>query len=87
MKIGDMTIDFSYGYENHVGEELRPFQTFCTIRFADGETLWAGATCHEDDNFNKSKGRAVSLARALQSLPRAQRKEIWTKYMHGRKRP
>lgn len=87
MKIGDMTIDFKYGYENRVGEELKPFQTFCTIRLADGTTVWAGATCHEDDNFNKSKGRALALERALQSFPRAQRKEIWAKYMRGRKRP
>lgn len=38
------------------------------------------ASCHEDDQFSKSAGRKVSLARALRIIPRNLRHEIWEAY-------
>lgn len=38
------------------------------------------ALCHPSDQFNKAKGRKLSLARAIEELPREERRQIWAAY-------
>lgn len=38
------------------------------------------AFCHPTDQFRRSTGRKVALARALKSLDRATRTQIWNAY-------
>lgn len=38
------------------------------------------ATCSKNDNFNKSKGRVVSLTKAIKHLPKNVRKQFWDVY-------
>lgn len=40
------------------------------------------AYCSVKDNFNKEKGRKISLARAMQYFDKPVRKEIWEAYLN-----
>jgi hypothetical protein len=56
--------------------------TIATIENKRGQVLATGsATCHEKDNFSKSVGRKLSLARAIGPVwaPHV-RKKIWKAY-------
>jgi hypothetical protein len=64
--------------------------TECTIMDEDKKILYIDyATCHPNDNFDRSKGRKISLSRVLQkfNLDRDTRTEIWKEYfnIHTRK--
>lgn len=55
--------------------------TECLARPLDFDTdLWGLAECHPSDNFNKARGRKLALKRAIASLPREERGQIWKAY-------
>lgn len=60
--------------------DLAAHLTVC--RLCEGDTIIAQgfAACSELDNFSKEAGRKLALTRALRSLPRADRREIWARY-------
>lgn len=54
--------------------------TQCLIE-SDGYGCGQGiAECSTKDNFNKSKGRIVSLTKAIKHLPKDVRKQFWNQY-------
>lgn len=59
----------------------RPF-TECAIfeKGADTETFYGLASTHSKDQFKKSTGRKVSLAKAISGLDRTERTKIWKQY-------
>jgi len=57
--------------------------TYCELINADG--IFSGeAVCHNTDNYNKDKGRKLSLSRAMAEagLSKEERFEIWEEYRH-----
>jgi len=57
--------------------------TQCFIKDNDETTVYEGvAECNPNDNYVKSKGRKIALARALQTmnLDREVRENVWNKY-------
>ena len=77
--IGHETIkvDFHYGEDNG----LRV--TECKVNFLSSLRLpqIGKAVCSPEDNFCKATGRKVALTRALRTLPRDLRKEVWDTYL------
>lgn len=65
--------------------KVEPFKaggTTCTIEeWGTYEVFCNGhAYCAKGDNFNKSKGRIVSLTKAIKHLPKDVRKQFWDVY-------
>ena len=65
------------------------YETLCTIH--EGKCVVKGcaneprslngvAYCHPNDQFSRSKGRKMALSRALDTLPRETRRDIWKAY-------
>jgi hypothetical protein len=52
--------------------------------FWDGRPFEGIAQCPEHDTFCKEAGRKISLARAIASFPKADRRKFWEAYF-GRK--
>jgi hypothetical protein len=86
--LGCFTVHFQ-----HAMTEGAPRRTRCVIHAARKEkctgnlcgatdALQGQAHCAAGDMFDKSRGRKVALARALKSLPRQSRAEIWTAYFN-----
>ena len=77
-------VRFSHGFEAVVrdGETVYTRQyTRAEISKPQGHVFDEGeAHCNPSDQFNKAKGRKLALARAIESLPRAERKQIWAAY-------
>lgn len=46
----------------------------------DKRVGWGIAICSRQDNFNKSIGRKIALARALKSFDKETRTRFWSKY-------
>lgn len=73
----------------HEGRILRvhfrhevPAYTQCWITERDTQQFVSKgfALCSSKDNFNREKGRKVSLSRALKNFPKEKRTEVWTLY-------
>lgn len=77
----DLTISFLYF--RHPSTNLR--SVGCTIELLDGyyfTTILRGiSVCSKQDSFVKEIGRKISLKRAIQSLSKDQRKQIWDVYL------
>lgn len=61
--------------------------TECEIVSVQGENIveilaFGESRCHPFDNFNKEVGRKNSLSRAVKTLGRDFRKQIWTAYFN-----
>lgn len=57
--------------------------TECFVLNKEGKTVGHGvATCHPHDRFERSKGRKIALASALQSMcfAKEERSQVWTDY-------
>lgn len=52
----------------------------CAARFADSALGVGVAVTNPIDQFSKSKGRILSLTRALSCVPRPIREQIWRAY-------
>lgn len=71
-------IEFAYQRENYTN---KPIVTTASVTLPDGKsTLFGQAVCHEFDNPVKEVGRKLALARAIASLPQAERKKVWKVY-------
>ena len=82
-----MLLKLENGTEYHVRFQhaQNPLMTGCYTRAgisdSTGFIIREGrAFCNPSDQFNKAKGRKLSLARAIECLPRAERKQIWAAY-------
>ena len=80
-----MLLKLESGQEYHVrfrhGRGITQNRTLATVQ-SENPALFLQdlALCHPNDQFNKAKGRKLALARAIESLPRAERKQIWAAY-------
>ena len=55
--------------------------TTCIIFNEEGVEVSSGvANVHPKDNFNKEKGRQISLARAIKTWDKEYRSQIWDEY-------
>ena len=55
--------------------------TTCIIFNEQGDEVASGtANVHPKDNFNKEKGRQISLARAISSWDKPYRTQVWDEY-------
>ena len=80
-----MKLPISDGKELHARFEHRQtcaHNKITTVRISsDNQIIAEGrAFCNPSDQFNKAKGRKLALARAIESLPRAERGQIWAAY-------
>jgi hypothetical protein len=69
-------------------KHIRKTTTICNIISQDKNTIGV-STKHPKDNFNKERGRKISLTRALitANLNKEERKEFWKVYgTWGKKR-
>ena len=76
-------VRFSHGTEAIVGNNKPIYTrqyTTASVSFPDSNQVTATAYCNPSDQFNKAKGRKLALARAIESLPRAERGQIWAAY-------
>ena len=55
--------------------------TLCEL-FRDSYCFTGSSICHQNDNFDKDKGRRISLQRAMAKagLSKEERKELWEEY-------
>lgn len=82
-----LTVDAQYTAGNREVDILPSRVTECEIVSVEGENiveiLASGESrCHPFDNFNKEVGRKNSLGRAVKTLDRDFRKQIWTAYFN-----
>ena len=78
-----MLLKLESGSEYHVRfQHVRSWKhaTIANVSYPDGNLVSSTAYCNPSDQFNKAKGRKLALARAIESLPRAERKQIWAAY-------
>jgi len=78
MPVGDLRIKFAYD-----PPEVKRRRTLCRIHDASG-VLGSGLTkCSRNDQFVKSTGRKLALARAMQDarLDREARRLLWAQYL------
>lgn len=55
--------------------------THCTVKNLLTEVkMVASAFCSPIDQFNKQKGRIISLTRAIRNFPKEDRKKFWNEY-------
>ena len=55
--------------------------TTCIIFNEEGVRVSSGvANVHPKDNFNKEKGRKISLARAIKTWDKEYRSQVWEEY-------
>lgn len=57
--------------------------TVCNVNILENSIKacgWGIAKCSKKDNFNKSKGRIVSLTKAISHLPKDVRTLFWNQY-------
>lgn len=60
-----------------------PIGVACAVEVDSIEDVYIGYSyCHPKDQFNKITGRKMALTRAIEDLPREERREIWEVY-HG----
>jgi hypothetical protein len=53
----------------------------CVVRSLNSNlTLDGYAFCSENDNYEKNKGRKISLSRAIVDFPNNEREQIWKQY-------
>lgn len=93
-EIGGTQVRVGFYHEQDSGWFIsndRPIKgyTKCTLKFGPKEAptrpdLEGEAYCSTMDTFNKEIGRKVSLARAVQPLPREERRAIWEAYFSRR---
>lgn len=70
-----MKIKFSYSYDGNL-----PVITHCEIEYK-GKRLEGEAICNTKYDFpNKKVGRKIAFTKAIQSLPREKRAELWNYY-------
>jgi len=56
--------------------------TFCRIVDENDKVILHGySQCHPKDQFNKSTGRKVSLAKALEGMSKMNREQVWKEYL------
>jgi len=68
----------------HAGHRV----TYCELINKDG--MYSGeAVCHEGDNYDRDKGRKLSLSRAMEDagLSKDERFDIWHEYRYMTKKP
>ena len=85
-KIEDCTTHVTTAFLRKIeGEALPDLEGWETLR-KEGKLFIGDAFCSISDLFTKEKGRRIALERALETFPRALRKEVWKQYdARGRK--
>jgi len=93
VKTENFVVDFHHTQDQEIIASLNPpvnppkAATRCNIFFktqagVSTTPLVVGtAFCTKNDNFVKATGRKVALRKAVASLPREQRVEIWSGYL------
>ena len=78
--IGNVTVDFQHNRCSDGTDNKFSNMTLCII-YTDKTTVGMGfAKCMRVDQFRKSEGRKIALTKAVKTLPREQRSEIWNQY-------
>lgn len=71
-----MRIKFSYKYDKNL-----PVFTECFVDYGNRK-LYGWAKCNKRYDFpNKVIGRKIAFSRAISSLPKDARKELWQDYL------
>jgi len=75
MQLGNFKVEFQHN--SKVG-------TRCVVKDPETEAvLYEGwGKIHHTDQFCRAKGRKVSFAKAIATLPREQRTDMWIDYLH-----
>lgn len=71
-----MKVKFRYGYNGSL-----PILTECFVDYGN-RRLYGSAKCNTKYDFpNKAVGRKIAFSRAISSLPKDQRQELWSEYL------
>jgi hypothetical protein len=79
-------IEFQYERGFWMSSDPHPYSTTCVVTLDGDRVLMGTATCHEEDQFCKRIGRRIALKRAIESLPKNERKKIWEIYLNRGKK-